>query len=398
MTCLALLIDLLTYRLIDSPPMLSPSQQAQEYISRAKHILVITSTHPDTDAIASATAMGLFFQALKKSADIVIPNFNTSASPSFIEGKDIIKSEIGAMRALHISIDVSKTPIEELLYDVRDGKLEINVIPKQNEWSLNDISTTHGTDRYDLVITLGVPDMKSLGAYATKFADFFHRTTIINIDSNATNEHWGQMNLINLNAVSISEILFDLFQQWNTGTINASIATNILTGMMVKTKGFRTPNVTPRTLATSSALVGMGAKRNDIVDGLWRTRSINTLKLWGRALARLHCEGNSGIVWTLLSQKDFLESGTGSEMLPDVIDELISYVPEAKIVALFYEDDKSQDRICITIATTPPHHASDLMKQFNASGTHERTTFCLEKTKLVDAANQVIAELKKVVQ
>lgn len=374
---------------------LSPQQQAQEYISRAKHILVITNAHPSIDTIASAGAMGLFLQALKKSADIVIPNFNSTNTPSFIEGKELMKSEIGAMRALHISIDVSKTPIEELLYDIHDGKLEINVIPKQNEWSLNDISTTHGTDRYDLVITLDVPDMKSLGAYAVKYADFFHRTTIINIDTNTSNENWGQINLVNLNSVSVSEVLFELFQQWHTGVVNTPIATNILAGMIAKTKGFRTTNVTPRTLSTSSALVGMGAKRNEIMDGLWRTRSINTLKLWGRALARLHHEGSSGIVWTLLSQKDFLESGTGPEMLTDVIDELISYVPEAKIVALFYEDAQSSDRVCVTVAVTPPHHAVELVKNFNALGTHERAEFCMEKTKLIDAANSVIELLKK---
>lgn len=376
---------------------LSPSQQAQEYILRAKHILVITSAHPSIDTVASATALGLFMQALQKSADIVVPNFNATGAPSFIEGLNLIKPQIGAMRALHISIDVSKTPIEELLYDVHDGKLEINVIPKQHEWSLKDISTTHGTDRYDLVIAIDVPDMKSLGAYATQFADFFHRTTIINIDASSSNEHWGQINLVNLNAVSVSEILFDLFQQWNPGAINAQIATNILAGMIAKTRSFKTPNVTPRTLATSSALIGMGAKRNEIVDGLWRTRSINTLKLWGRALARLHHEGTSGIIWTMLSQKDFLESGSGSEMLPDVIDELISYIPEAKIIVLFYEDEQSPDRIHVTIATTPPHQASELAKQYNANGTHERATFCIDHTKLIDTANSVIGLLKKTI-
>lgn len=377
--------------------MLSPTQQAQEYISRAKHILVITNSHPSLDAVASAAALGLFFQTVKKSADIVVPFYNTSSIPSFIEGRELLKPEIGTMRTLHISIDVSKTPIEELLYDVRDGKLEINVIPKQHEWSLKDISTTHGTDRYDLVIAIDVPDMKSLGTYGSQFADFFHRATILNIDCNPSNEHWGQINIVNLNAVSVSEVLTDLFQQWNTGAISAPIATNLLAGMMAKTRGFRTPNVTPRTLSTSSALVGMGARRNDIVDGLWRTRSINTLKLWGRALARLHHEGASGIVWTLLSQKDFLESGTGSEMLPDVIDELISYVPEAKIVALLYEDDQVPDRICAIVAATAPQRANELVKVFSASGTHERASFCIEKTKLVDAANQVVAELKKTV-
>jgi nanoRNase/pAp phosphatase (c-di-AMP/oligoRNAs hydrolase) len=330
-----------------------------------------------------------------KSADITIPDFEPSQAPTFLKGTDMIQPHVGAMRTLQITLDVSKTPIDEFLYDVRDGKLEINIVPKQHEWNSSDVVCTHGKDRYDLVITLDAPDMASLGPSAMESADFFYRTTIINIAADATNEHWGQINLVDLNAVSVTEALFSLFSEWNEHLIESGIATALLAGMMAKTRGFRTRNVTPQTLAASSRLVAMGAKRADIVDGLWRTRSVSTLKLWGRALARLRYEAGFGIVWTMLSHKDFIESGTGSEALPDVIDELISTSPDAKITALIYEHEKEPKTVCVTIATAPPHNAIELARELNAVGTRDRVTICLRETSLIDGANRIIDLLKK---
>ena len=374
---------------------LTPAQQAQERISSAKHILVVGKEHPSIDTIASVIAMGEYLSALKKSADIVIPGFQKETLPAFLPKNIEIKNAVGGMRTLHISVDISKTPVDEFLYDVRDGKLEITVVPKTNEWNSRDVDFKSGEDRYDLIIAIDSPDMKSLGIIAKNYADFLHRTTIINIDSGVSNENWGQINLINLNAVSTSEVLFELISEWNKQTLNEPIATAILAGMIAKTRSFRTANVTPRTLQASSQLVSIGAKREEIVSGLWKTRSVNTLKLWGRALSRLHQDEEKGIVWTMLSHKDFLETNAGSETLPDVIDELISYAPNAKATALIYENEKDQNSVHIAIATKAPHHAQELVQELGASGSNERAHLCLQNTNIIDATNSVINLLKK---
>lgn len=374
---------------------LTPQQQAQEQISRAKHILVIGRMNPSTDTVASAVAFGLYVKAMQKQVDVVIEGFDAKMAPSFLTGADMIRPSVGALRALHITIDVAKTPIDELLYDVQNGKLDITVIPKEREWNVDDLRVTHGADRYDLIIAIDAPDMRSLGKISTDHADFLYRTHIINIDSDASNEQWGQVNLVNLNAVSVSEVVYELLQEWNAALITEPIATALLTGMVANTRGFRTPNVTPRTLNASSHLVAMGAKRGDIMEGLWRTRSISTLKLWGRALARLHHEPTCGLVWTILAHKDFIESGAGADCLPDVIDELIGTSPDAKMTALIYESETDRDTVCVTLASTGGHHAVEMLRELGATGSHDRATVELKGMTLIDAANRVIELLKK---
>jgi phosphoesterase RecJ-like protein len=372
---------------------LNPAQQAQELVSRASRILVVTREHASTDALAAAVGCGLFLKKFGKQVDVVVPGFNAKEAPAFLKTDDV-RAHAGAMRAFHMTLDVSQTPLGELMYDVKDGKLEITVVPKEKEWRVNDLSFKNGHDRYDLVIALDAADQASLGPLAREQADFLYRTHVINVDCGTTNEHWGQVNLVDMNAVSTSEILFRLFESWNRNLIDEPIATALLAGMIAKTRSFRTPNVTPKTLSISSSLISMGARREDIVNGLWRTRSIPTLKLWGRALARLEQDKEAAFVWSVLSQQDFIQSGIGADSLDDVIDELLVYAPEAKTVALIYESEPGKG-ICVTLACQPPRSAAELGRPFGANGTRERAAACLTNTTLIEAAKTVTDRVRE---
>ncbi|MCC7522315.1 hypothetical protein IT407_00730 [Candidatus Uhrbacteria bacterium] len=350
---------------------LRPEQQAVELISRAKNILITTREHASTDSLSSAVAMGLVLKKLNKTFDICVPGYDAAAHPAFLPKLDI-RHKPGAMRAFHISLDVRETPLSELLYDVKDGKLEITLVPKQGDWMPKDVAFKHGDDRYDLIIALDSPDMASLGDIAKNQADFVYRTTIINIDHSAANEAWGQVNLVDLNAVSTSEVLFTFLQGWNKSFIDEALATSLLAGMISKTKGFRTQNVTPKTLKTSSELVTLGAKRGDIVSALWRTQSIANLKLWGRVLSRLEQDRELGLVWSILGESDFLEAGAKADALEGVVDELISYAPEAKTVLLAV---KKTDGLHVHVFAQAPRSAAELARVFEGSGNRERALF-----------------------
>ncbi len=350
---------------------LRPEQQAVELIGRAKNILVTTRENASTDSLSSVIALGLVLKKLNKTFDLVVPGYDSNNHPAYLPKTDV-RSKPGAMRAFHISLDVRQTPLAELLYDVKDGKLEITLVPKQGDWMPKDVAFKHGDDRYDLIIALDSPDMSSLGEIAKTQADFVYRTTIINIDHNGANESWGQVNLVDLNAVSTTEVLFSFLNTWNKSFIDEPIATSILAGMIAKTKSFRTPNVTPKTLKTSSELVSLGAKRGEIVAGLWRTQSVSNLKLWGRVLSRLEQDRELGVVWSILTESDFLEAGAKSDAIEGVVDELISYAPEAKTVLLGVQ---KQDGLHMEVFAQAPRSAADIARVFEGSGTREHAKF-----------------------
>ncbi|MBM3204934.1 hypothetical protein FJZ48_03075 [Candidatus Uhrbacteria bacterium] len=291
---------------------------------------------------------------------------------------------------------MEKTPLAELMYDVKDSKLHISLVPKQGEWSPSDVTFTPGEPRFDLIIALGAPDRNALGPIAQSHADFLYRTPIINIDYHASNEYWGQLNMVDLTAVSTTEVLYHWLTNWNQQFIDDQLSTALLCGMIANTKSFRTNTVTPKTLKSAADLVARGAKRDQIVQGLWRTRPISTLKLWGRVLSRVEQDEELGILWSRLSQTDFIETGTSQDALEGVIDELLTYAPQAKTVILFFQT--SADRLTVYVQTLPPRSALELTRPFSGEGTAEYTQFSFAASDLVQGTRQIIDRIKQLIR
>ncbi len=376
---------------------LTHEQQLIELTTRARRILVTTKENAMPNALAAVVAIVGFLKKLKKNVDAVVPGYDPASHPAFLAKHDEIRGATGAMRAFLLSLDVSKTQLGELLYDVKDGKLEMTLVPKSGEWTASDVSFKHGEDRYDIVLALDCPDMVSTGPLFREHADFLHRTTVVNVDCDAGNEHWGQLNIVDLTAVSTTELLFGLFDRWNRHLIDEEIATALLAGMIAKTNSFRTQNVTPKTLSVASQLIAMGARREEIVHGLWRTRTVPTLKVWGRALSRLEQNRELGLVWTSLARQDFLDAGADHTALDGVVSELLAYSPEAKMIVLVYETETlAQTGACVTIHVSPPHSATEIGRIFGATGSRDRVDFCLAPGQsLIEGTHGVIKRLEE---
>jgi phosphoesterase RecJ-like protein len=224
---------------------------------------------------------------------------------------------------------------------------------------------------------------------ADGFADFLYRTPIINIDHRVENEFWGQLNLVNPKAAATAEVVHGWLENWNPNFIDEEVATALLAGLISETKSFRTSKVTPRTLEVSSQLARLGARRAEIVTQLWRTRELGVLKLWGRAVTRLVQELESGIVWTSLSETDFLETGTQVEDLEGVVEELIANVPNAKLTVLFHQ---RQGKVMAEVHATASYSAVDVARYFGGQGTRIKAEFELNQ-----AYVEVIDKIKKIV-
>lgn len=367
----------------------SVPQQITELLNRSKKsVLVTTGEHPDLDAVCSATAFAFVLRAMGKTYDLVLPASVTESWPSFLGKPECLRTDLGAMRAFHVRIDVSKTPLSELMYDVREGVLDVTLIPKTGSWTPQDVSMRYGDDRYDCIVAFGAPDQASLGALARDYADFLYRTTLVNIDHSPTNEHWGQINLVDMNTVAVSEVLSDWIAASNI-TLTEPVATALLTGMIAKTKSFRTAQVGNKTMQVAATLMQAGARRDEIQRGLWRTRSVPVLKLWGRALSRLEQDRTTGLVWSTLSAGDFVEAGCSPDALEGVVDELLSYAPEAKTIVLMWQD---RERINVSVHTQPPVNAAELARPFSGTGTRTRAIFTYQEQKPLHEATQDIIE------
>lgn len=367
---------------------------------KSEHPLITFRKEWSVDAVASALALAKFLEKKGKRADVVADGFAAPKSLRFLPGIETVKPNFRQLRKFVIHLDVSKTKIDELSYDIEGDKLRIHVTPKEGRFDGKDVTTASTDFKYDCIVTVDTPDYGALGTLFSANTEFFYDRPTINIDHEPANEQYGNLNCVDITATSTAEVMHALLKSTGEHFLSEEIATCLLAGIISKTRSFKTASVTPRTLDIASELVSAGAKREEIVQNLYRTRTISTLKLWGRALARLKFDPGIKMAWTLLVRQDFIHAGATEEHLPDVIDELIMNSPEAEIVGLLYEQESTTEPgkvagVCALVSTEKHADALGLLPGLKPDGTRRMARVCFPTTAIMDAEKTVLAAINK---
>ncbi|MFZ5365089.1 MAG: DHH family phosphoesterase [Patescibacteria group bacterium] len=374
---------------------LNVTQQIYESVKRSRSPLITFRNNNGTDVIASSLALAFWLKKLDKQGDIVCPNFKIPTNISFLPRTDTIKPDLTNLRKLVIDLDLQNSQVDKFSYKVIDDRLKIFITPKNGELTKDRVSCSNSEYRHDLIFTLNTPDLESLDKIYENNPDFFYNTPIINICNLPENEHFGHTNMVNVTAVSVAEILYELFTSIDDSLIDETIATYLLTGMIDKTKSFRHKKVTPRSLNIASQLIASGAQRDLIIKNLYQTKSVGTLKLWGTVLSHLETDPDQKIAWSRVTAEDFKSNNSSSKDLVEVIDELISSIPSIQHTAIFFQTDASATH-CI-IKTEKDIDLLKNFSEFNPTGAADLIRVKIDTANFASAKEQVLEYLKNLI-
>ncbi|MFA6594204.1 MAG: hypothetical protein WCT16_03000 [Candidatus Buchananbacteria bacterium] len=374
---------------------LNEQQQVFELVKKSRQTLIAFRKDWTGDALSGSLALAEFLRKLGQKVDIVCHDFKQSSNLAHLPASEIKKS-LNNLQKFIVSVDLTATGLAEFQYDHKEGRLNFYITPQEGQLTPDNIATSVSGYKYDLVFLINTPDLESLGELYLRNTDFFYSVPKVNIDHAASNEYYGNINLVNIAAASSSEVVYDLINGYDAALIDDNLATYILSGIIMATKNFKTGEVTPKTLTLASELISKGARRDQIVQNLYQSRFLSTLKLWGRVLSRLNNDLNDRIVWSVLSTQDFLETATNPEELSDVIDELIVSMPRTEAVVLMYEDKRGEVPVVqVLVYAIKNHDAIFMARKFNPSGNKDVAKFVLTGTTLAEAERTVIEEVKK---
>ena len=265
---------------------------------------------------------------------------NNKRELNFLPNFDRLRTQIDARQQFVITLDLAGgVEVESLKYTIEDQKVNIIVVPKKGAINARSLSTFDAGSGYDLIVVVDSADLALLGSMYTENIDVFTNTPILNIDHHVSNTRFGQMHLVDSTAASATEVLYFWFTNepgWKE-KITPDIATLLLTGLITDTRSFQNPNTTPRSLEVAANLLDLGARQQQIIQHVYKTKPLSTLKIWGRALNRIQIDTEARIVWSAVSMEDLKEMGAHSKETHGLLDELISTVPDADVHALFTE-------------------------------------------------------------
>ncbi len=292
-----------------------------------------------------------------------------------------------------ITLDCKRVKTDKIKNFIEDDKVNIIITPKEGNFSENDISFTKGKIDYDLIITTDCAELTQLRGIYENNIELFHQLPILNIDHHISNTHFGKINYVDIMASSATELILPILEELTKSEgidlIDEDIATLLLTGIITDTGSFQNANTTPRAFERASRLIAYGARQQEIIQYVYKTKQLSQLKLWGRVLSKIQTDEKHHIVWSVVSQQDFRDTGSLEEETGDIIDELMTNAPGAEIVILMKE--KKEGGISVSIRTTTPSiDAAKIAEEFGGGGHTQAAGFRMEGVPLMDAEYKVI--------
>ncbi|HEX2979950.1 MAG TPA: bifunctional oligoribonuclease/PAP phosphatase NrnA [Anaerolineaceae bacterium] len=214
-------------------------------IEAAQTVLVVSHIRPDGDAIGSLLGLGLALQQAGKSVQMVLS----------------------------------------------DG------VPKSfRHLPGNQLVTRSPKGDFDLIVVVDCSDMLRTGAALNGL-----RAPDVNIDHHVTNLNFAEINLVDPEAVATAALLAKSMPLWGL-SISRDVASNLLSGLISDTLGFRTSNMTPEALCLAADLMKLGADLPELYSEALARRSFEAVQYWAAGLNRIQRKGR--VVWTSLTLAD----------------------------------------------------------------------------------------------
>ncbi|MEK7161056.1 MAG: hypothetical protein AAB724_03435 [Patescibacteria group bacterium] len=316
--------------------MLSPLQQSLDLIQKNNRLLIVLPENLNGDNLGAGLALTQALRSLNKKVDLVSAG-EVPEKLAFLPFSADLKNKLTVWRDFIISIDTSQNKISRLRYETESNCLKIFLTTPASIRE-KDFHLEPGPYFYDLIITLDTPDLEGLGAIFSENAELFFSRPILNIDHRAANESFGEVNLIEPVAAACAEIIIPLLARLNI-THSEQIATLFLTGLIAKTNSFQNSLTTPRALSLAGDLISQGANQEIIIQNLFKTKPLNSLRLWGRLLGQMEFDPAIGAAWLTAQPEDFVATNTSTQNLPFALEEIFEMLPKLNLAAIFWPDE-----------------------------------------------------------
>jgi phosphoesterase RecJ-like protein len=297
-----------------------------EYSLNAKtKVVIIGHRNPDGDAVGSTLGLKLYFDKKGVPAEVILPN----DYPDFLKwlpGNDQV----------HL-YEVQKDECDRMLTDA------------------------------DLIFTLDFNDLSRVGdelhqKLKTSSADF------VLIDHHQQPMDFAKYLFTDDEKCSTCELVYDLIDHFGDNQwIDASIASNLYTGIMTDTGSFKYASTTSDTHRVIADLIDAGARNDQIHKKTFDVNSLNRLQLLGLALSRLEKLVDHKVAFIHLSRKDLEDHDFKKGDTEGFVNYALS-IKDVELAAIFIED-MNEDYVKLSLRSKNDFNVNEFAREhFNGGG------------------------------
>ena len=319
-------------------------QQAMALIEPARSIALLAHEHPDGDCLGAALGFAQILRQLGKTCVPACPN-PVPQTFSFLPGQETLQ-------------------------------------------------TTLGDEKFDLVIALDAGELSRYGALYVQHRDFLDHATILNIDHHVTSKGCGQVNIIEPDAASTTELIV-LLQQQAGLSLTRDAAMCLLTGLITDTGSFQYPSTTPRTMEVGAILLAAGAEAETIVKPIFRTRPLSHVRFNAAATDNIQMSADGRIMWSYATDETLAAVGA----TPDLDDNIAGILRdiEGVQVAAFFKSYGDPMVTRVSMRSNTPYDVAAVCIRLGGGG-HARAAGATIHKPLAEAMPFVITEIEREVR
>lgn len=245
--------------------------ELKNLLPQAKNILIAVSVGADIDKLAAGLGLFLIFETAGKTVNIVSDDAML-VSQSHLFGVDHVQKTLPSTDGGNLTLTLEgvaasngTVPALEKLDWFAEGNnlnLVFHVLPGQIFQPAKIIPRYQGSG-FDLIITVGAVNLNALGGIYSQNQNAFSGTHIVNIDTQAANSLFGQTNVVDGAASSVSEVMLNLI--FDLGfNLDADSASNLLAGVFDATNNLQDPKVTADTYLAVANCLRVGGRKPSV--------------------------------------------------------------------------------------------------------------------------------------
>ncbi len=293
--------------------MLSTASQFQSECQSASSALIGTHLNPDGDALGSAIALSLYFDAIGLANEV-------------------------------------------LCHHVPPANLEF--LPHIEKVKLKPEMESH-----DLAVMLDLDSIERLGDPAEHLSK---AKRLVVIDHHIPHEAPGDLRIIDQTAAATCAILARLLLEMDA-EITPEMATCLLTGIVTDTGSFRFRNTNAEALMLASRLLEAGGNIGLVSEEIFQRKPLAAVRLLGFLLETMTLEVQNRVAWGQMTHDQFQLVGAKDEDTEGFVNEMLS-ISSVEIAALFRET--KPDWVRVSLRSRGKHDVAAVAREFGGGGHH----------------------------
>ncbi len=311
---------------------------------------------------------------------------------------DIIKSSKNILITSHINPDgdtlgsmCGMYSLIELNFKKKCDMLVVSKVPKTYEFLPNIKLAKHidNIDKsrvYDLVINVDIASVERICDGKILFDKAKHT---VNIDHHKTNISYADLNYVEGDASSASEIVYAIAKELNW-KIDYDSAVCLFTGILTDTGSFKFDNTTSRSLRFAAEMIDMGLSTNEMYKKCFETQSKNMVLFQSYCVSKAVFLDDDKIAYTTVYKKD-MEKFHGEEDFTEGLTEKLRAIVSTKVAFVAKEMNNGWCKISMRSKSID---VAEICGVFGGGG-HKFAAGCTMKYSVEEAVKKILHEIRK---